>query len=127
MVVAISQRVIEAEIGAGPHGRIQTRTNQRNGSRPRTLTTIAGDLELRIPKLRSGRDPGIAGIRQHRQLRTRAGGRIEHQRWCRASGQMREPHWMLGISPQFGVVGRPLNRSATHAIDLSPSTHHGST
>ncbi|WP_415806894.1 transposase, partial [Mycobacterium avium] len=28
--------------------------NQRNGSRPRTLSTIAGDLELRIPKLRSG-------------------------------------------------------------------------
>lgn len=27
---------------------------QRNGSRPRTLSTIAGDLELRIPKLRSG-------------------------------------------------------------------------
>ena len=28
--------------------------NQRNGSRPRTLSTIAGDLELRIPKLRTG-------------------------------------------------------------------------
>jgi transposase-like protein len=27
---------------------------QRNGSRPRTLTTTAGDLELRIPKLRAG-------------------------------------------------------------------------
>src|SRR5688572_21133121 len=31
-----------------------TRTAQRNGSRPRILTTTAGDLELRIPKLRSG-------------------------------------------------------------------------
>ena len=28
---------------------------QRNGSQFRTLTTTAGDLELRIPKLRSGR------------------------------------------------------------------------
>ena len=32
----------------------ETRTAQRNGSRPRMLTTTAGDLELRIPKLRAG-------------------------------------------------------------------------
>ena len=50
----IYQALIDAEltnvIGAGPW----ERTDQRNGSRPRTLTTTAGDLELRIPKLRSG-------------------------------------------------------------------------
>jgi transposase-like protein len=54
----IYQALIEAEltavIGAGPHERTETRTAQRNGSRPRVLTTTAGDLELRIPKLRAG-------------------------------------------------------------------------
>jgi putative transposase len=54
----IYQALIEAEltaaIGAGPFERTETRTGQRNGHRPRTLTTPAGDLELRIPKLRSG-------------------------------------------------------------------------
>ena len=54
----IYQALIEAEltavIGAGPHERTETRTAQRNGSRPRTLTTTAGDLELRVPKLRIG-------------------------------------------------------------------------
>src|SRR4051794_36691001 len=54
----IYQALIEAEltavIGAGPHERTDARTAQRNGSRPRTLTTTAGDLELRIPKLRAG-------------------------------------------------------------------------
>ena len=54
----IYQALIEAEltavIGAAPHERTETRTNLRNGSRPRTLTTTAGDLELRIPKLRTG-------------------------------------------------------------------------
>lgn len=54
----IYQALIEAEltalIGAAAHERCESRTNQRNGSRPRTLTTVAGDLELRIPKLRSG-------------------------------------------------------------------------
>jgi putative transposase len=55
---ALYQALIEAEltavIGAGPHERTENRTAQRNGSRPRTLTTTAGDLELRIPKLRAG-------------------------------------------------------------------------
>jgi hypothetical protein len=50
----IYQGLIEAEltavIGAAPH----ERTAQRNGSRPRALTTTAGDLELQIPKLRAG-------------------------------------------------------------------------
>src|SRR3954453_14003657 len=54
----IYQALIEAEltavIGAGPHERTDARTAQRNGSRPRTLSTTAGDLELRIPKLRAG-------------------------------------------------------------------------
>src|SRR3954447_4195259 len=54
----IYQALIDAEltavIGAGPWERTDARTTQRNGSRPRTLTTTAGDLELRIPKLRVG-------------------------------------------------------------------------
>ena len=54
----IYQALIDAEltavIGAGPWERTDERTTQRNGSRSRTLTTTAGDLELRIPKLRAG-------------------------------------------------------------------------
>jgi putative transposase len=54
----IYQALIDAEltavIGAGSWDRSPERSAQRNGSRPRTLSTTAGDLELRIPKLRSG-------------------------------------------------------------------------
>jgi len=54
----ILQQLIEAEatafIGAGPHERTDTRTTQRNGHRPRLLSTAAGDVELEIPKLRAG-------------------------------------------------------------------------
>ena len=54
----IYQALIEAEltavIGAAPHQRTDTRTAQRNGHRARILSTTAGDLELRIPKLRAG-------------------------------------------------------------------------
>jgi putative transposase len=41
-------------IGAAPHDRTETRTNQRNGARPGLLSTAAGDVELAIPKLRQG-------------------------------------------------------------------------
>jgi putative transposase len=54
----IYQALIEAElssvIGALPHERTATRTGQRNGHRHRILSSSAGDLELRIPKLRAG-------------------------------------------------------------------------
>ncbi len=52
------QALIEAElterIGAQPFERSDVRTNLRNGHRDRTLSTKAGDLELKIPKLRTG-------------------------------------------------------------------------
>ena len=54
----IYQALIEAEltslIGAGPHERSDARTAQRNGHRPKTISTSAGDLQLQIPKLRTG-------------------------------------------------------------------------
>jgi putative transposase len=54
----IYQALIEAElteaIGAAPHERSAERAAQRNGHRARILTTTAGHLELRIPKLRTG-------------------------------------------------------------------------
>src|SRR5690606_28093930 len=45
---------LTAAIGAAPHERTETRTNQRNGGRDKTLSTPAGDVELRIPKLKVG-------------------------------------------------------------------------
>jgi len=54
----VLQEIIELEvsqaIGAGRYERTDSRTTQRNGSRGRLLSTKVGDLELRIPKLRTG-------------------------------------------------------------------------
>jgi putative transposase len=41
-------------IGAEPYERTATRTVERDGHRDRVLSTKAGDVELRIPKLRRG-------------------------------------------------------------------------
>jgi putative transposase len=47
------QQLIELEasavVGADRHERSEERVNQRNGYRPRTLTTQVGDLALQIP------------------------------------------------------------------------------
>src|SRR5215218_2421665 len=52
------QELIDAElsaaIGAAPHERVESRSNQRNGARSRLLSTPTGDIELRIPKVRVG-------------------------------------------------------------------------
>ena len=57
-VELVLQELIEAEatavIGAGRYERSEMRTTARNGHRPRLLATQAGDVELKIPKLRKG-------------------------------------------------------------------------
>jgi transposase-like protein len=54
----VLQELIETEassvIGAGRYERSDSRSTERNGHRPRVLSTKAGDVELAIPKLRRG-------------------------------------------------------------------------
>jgi putative transposase len=54
----VFQELIESEfadvIGAARYERTEERVTHRNGSRPRLLSTKAGDVALRIPKLREG-------------------------------------------------------------------------
>lgn len=42
------------KIGAAPHERSPSGTTRRNGVRPKTLATPAGEVDLQIPKLREG-------------------------------------------------------------------------
>jgi putative transposase len=52
------QALIDAEatqaLGAGRYERTAERTTYRNGTRPKTVATTSGDVEVQIPKLRSG-------------------------------------------------------------------------
>ena len=54
----VMQELIEAEaterIGAARYERTEGRVTDRNGARARLVATQAGDIELRIPKLRKG-------------------------------------------------------------------------
>ncbi|BCJ81454.1 hypothetical protein MTY81_28270 [Mycolicibacterium sp. TY81] len=52
------QQLIEAEataaIGAGRYERSDGRTVHRNGHRPKTVSTTAGDIEVQIPQATGG-------------------------------------------------------------------------
>ncbi|QOV96808.1 IS256 family transposase [Rhodococcus pyridinivorans] len=52
------QALIEAEatdeLGAGRYERTEQRTTHRNGHRTKTVSTTSGDVDVKIPKLRSG-------------------------------------------------------------------------
>jgi hypothetical protein len=54
MYQALSEAELTAVIGAAPHERSPERVAHRDGHRAGTLTTTAGDLELPVPKLRTG-------------------------------------------------------------------------
>jgi transposase-like protein len=45
---------LAAELGADRYQRTDTRTNYRNGTRPKIVSTASGDVEVALPKLRSG-------------------------------------------------------------------------
>ena len=54
MLQALIDAEATAHIGAGPRERTDTRTTQRNGTRDKLVATTAGDLKVKIPKVRSG-------------------------------------------------------------------------
>ena len=54
MLQAVVDAEATAHIGAGVHERSDARTTQRNGTRDKLVTTAAGDLTVKIPKVRTG-------------------------------------------------------------------------
>ena len=54
MVEQLMEAEVTAQIGAAPGERTPERTAQRNGHRSRAWDTRVGELELAIPKLRTG-------------------------------------------------------------------------
>ena len=49
---AAMEQEVTAHVGAAPHERADTRRGHRNGSKPRTLRTRVGDVELDVPQVR---------------------------------------------------------------------------
>jgi putative transposase len=58
LLATMLQLLVDAEatafIGAGPHERSEARTNLRNGTRDKLVSTATGDITVKIPKVRAG-------------------------------------------------------------------------
>ena len=59
-VQAILEAEMSAHLGAGRYERTAGRSGHRNGSKPRTLHTRVGTLELRVPQDRRGARPSCS-------------------------------------------------------------------
>jgi transposase-like protein len=115
----IYQALIDAEltavIGAGPHERTDTRLNQRNGSRPRTISTTAGDQELRIPKLRSG--SFFPALLERRRRVNQCLFPVVMEAYCTAPRRARLMTWSKHWAP---IPGSPRAKSRASAPTWTP-------
>jgi hypothetical protein len=108
----------------GPHVRIDTPCRPHNGYRPRILSTAAGDMEVRIPKLRTGSFfPSLLARRRrvdqalftvvmeaylhgHRCIKAKGALATHQSRTAHPSGTLENPNkpdirtlgaWLLGV------------------------------
>jgi len=109
----IYQALIEAEltavIGAAPNERAEARLGLRNGHRPKTLSTVAGDLELRIPKLRA--ESFFPSLLERRR-------RVDQSLFAvimEATVSASEAHRVAARSPTSTTPGPKLRASASSA------------
>ncbi|MFC5381914.1 transposase [Aquipuribacter nitratireducens] len=91
-VRAVLQELIELEatetIGAARYERSEERVTDRNGHRPKLLTTKAGDVQLHIPKLRKGTFyPGFLEPRRRIDTQDRPGPVLGGDGGLRPRGQ----------------------------------------
>ena len=121
-VQLVLQELIEVEateqIGAARYERADTRITERNGARPRLLTTQAGDVELRIPKLRKGLLPEHLGAAPSL---TELPGGVKGYAKTTPGGRAEAPH-TIALTP---VASRRCHELPHGPGGLGPSLHLG--
>ena len=114
------QQLIELEVaavlGADRHERSEERLGYRNGYRPRVLTTQVGDIDLRIPKLRSG--SFLPSILEPRRRVDQALYAVVMEAYV-AGVSTRKVDALVSASPAFRKDDTPLNRKPGGLMEQS--------
>ena len=122
----VLQALIDAEadqaIGAGRYERTQTRTTHRNGTRSRLLSTKAGDVELRIPKLREG--SFFPALLEPRRRIDRALLAVVMEAYGMAPRPARSTTWSRPWGSTPASLGRRSPGSAPSWMARSPPSAH---
>jgi putative transposase len=117
-VELVLQALIDAEatevIGAARYERTETRTNQRNGNRGRLLATKAGDVELKIPKLRAG--SLFPSILERRRRIDRALFAVVMEAYVHGVSTRRVDDLVAALGARSGISKSEVNRICT-ALD----------
>jgi transposase-like protein len=115
----VLQALIDAEatqhIGADRYQRTDTRTVHRNGARARLLSTKAGDVELRIPKLREG--SFFPALLESRRRIDRALLAVVMEAYVHGTSTRKSTTWS---KPWVSRRGSPSRRSAASVGSWTP-------
>src|SRR5918912_2457352 len=112
LLVTMLQALVEAEatahIGAEPHERSAARTTQRNGYRDKTVSTTAGDVTVRIPKVRTGSFfPSLLAPRRRIDVALRA---VIMQAWVEGVSTRKVDDLVAALGVDAGVSKSEVSR-----------------
>jgi putative transposase len=112
LLLTMLQTLIDAEatafIGAGLHERTDTRTTQRNGTRDKLVATAAGDLTVKIPKVRSGSFfPSLLAPRRRIDVALHA---VVMQAWIEGVSTRKVDDLVAALGVQSGISKSEVSR-----------------
>lgn len=132
MLQAGLQDLIDAEatarIGAAPRERTPERTTRRDGVRPKTLATPAGEVDLAIPKLREG--PFFPSLLHPRRRVDKALYAVICQAWIDKCPPARSTSWFRALGrrhrhqPFDGVADLRGDRRGRAGVPAPPARSH---
>ena len=121
------QELIDAEaaaaIGAAPFERTPERVTQRNGSRPKTITTTAGQLDLRIPKLRAG--SFFPSLLERRRRVDQALFAVVMEAYVHGVSTRKVDDLVRALGADTGISKSEVSRSAPTSTRTSPRSPAG--
>ena len=112
LLATMLQLLVDAEatafIGAEPHQRSEARTNQRNGSRDKLVATAAGDLTIKIPKVRQGSFfPSLLSPRRRVDVALHA---VIMQAWIEGVSTRRVDDLVAALGVESGISKSEVSR-----------------
>jgi putative transposase len=112
LLEAMLQALVDAEatahIGAGPHERTSTRTTQRNGTRDKLVASTAGDLTVKIPKVRAGSFfPSLLAPRRRIDVALHA---VVMQAWVEGVSTRKVDDLVVALGVESGISKSEVSR-----------------
>jgi putative transposase len=120
------QLLVDAEatafIGAEPHERTSARTNLRNGARDKLVATAAGDLTIKIPKVRAGSFfPSLLAPRRRVDVALHA---VVMQAWVEGVSTRKVDDLVAALGVESGISKSEVSRICA-ALDTDVAAWRG--